>query len=109
MLRLRSNRANRAPPAASASAKARTALHPRGVKPTPAGVKPATVIDPNPLVVKGGRPKNLRTKPCLGMYKLVDAEWHLRTDSQYVRSRRGRVFSRVAFDWGARRMTGAST
>ena len=81
------------------------------MKPTPKPKAAAVVeIEENPLVVKGGLPKNLRGKPCLGMLKLVDAEWHLRTDAQYVRSRaRARFFLGLLFDWGARRMTGAST
>ena len=74
---------------------------PRGVKPNPNPKDPkpkpnaAAVVEENPLVVKGGLPKNLRGKPCLGMLKLVDAEWHLRTDDQYVRSRGARAFSSV--------------
>jgi hypothetical protein len=72
---LRASRAsrNRAAPAAFSRTRA-----------APLGVKPAA-IEPNPLVVKGGRPLGLRKKPCLGVYKRVDDEWHLRTDEQYVR------------------------
>ena len=66
---------NRASPAAFSRAQA-----------APLGVKPAAAIEPNPLVVKGGRPVNLRKQPCLGVYKRVDDEWHLRTDDQYVRA-----------------------
>jgi hypothetical protein len=82
---LRASRASRnraAPPAAFSRTRA-----------APPGVKPAA-IEPNPLVVKGGRPLGLRNRPCLGVYKRVDDKWHLRTDEQYVRfvSKLSRVF-----------------
>ena len=70
--------------AAPVQAAPRGVKHPKDLKPKP---NAAPVVEENPLVVKGGLPKNLRGKPCLGMLKLVDAEWHLRTDDQYVRSR----------------------